>query len=101
MWQLDREFAGPSGGGRVSPVFGRRGGNFMNGSYWKSGSQLRGRRQFPLRILSALCGVAAFAGSLLSACQTWLPAAEFKLRGHTFTLPNGFILEVIAAPPLV
>src|SRR4051795_12096093 len=28
-------------------------------------------------------------------------AAEFKLNGRTFTLPDGFALEVVAGPPLV
>lgn len=33
-----------------------------------------------------------------------IPAAradEFKLNGHTFTLPPGFVIEVVAGPPLV
>jgi putative membrane-bound dehydrogenase-like protein len=28
-------------------------------------------------------------------------AAEFKINGHTFTLPDGFTIEQIAGPPLV
>ena len=40
---------------------------------------------------------------LLSAALTQVPvmAAEFKLDGKTFTLPDGFTLEKVAGPPLV
>lgn len=42
-----------------------------------------------------------FAASLtafvLSACTN---AAEFKLPNHTFTLPDGFVIEQVAGPPL-
>src|SRR5438128_2402932 len=31
----------------------------------------------------------------------FVAAAEFKLAGHTFTLPDGFEIERIAGPPLV
>jgi glucose/arabinose dehydrogenase len=41
-------------------------------------------------------GGAVFEGSIGSA-----NAAEFKVSGHTFTLPDGFEIEQIAGPPLV
>ncbi|HEY2158643.1 MAG TPA: PVC-type heme-binding CxxCH protein [Isosphaeraceae bacterium] len=34
-------------------------------------------------------------------CPTSAPAAEFKLDGKTFTLPDGFTLEKVAGPALV
>ena len=30
-----------------------------------------------------------------------LPAAQFKIGAHTFTLPDGFEIELVAGPPLV
>lgn len=49
------------------------------------------------------------AGILLAAIVSWLcgakdpPAAthQVKLNGHTFTLPAGFEIELVAGPPLV
>ncbi|QDU44826.1 HEAT repeat protein [Symmachiella dynata] len=32
---------------------------------------------------------------------TWARADEFKLNGHTFTLPAGFTIEQVAGPPVV
>ena len=40
---------------------------------------------------------------LLATVLTWTlgPAAEFRLGTHTFTLPEGFEVELVAGPPLV
>ncbi len=47
------------------------------------------------RLSALLCFV--LAGSMAIPAG----AAEFKINGHTFTLPDGFTLEQIAGPPLV
>jgi len=39
--------------------------------------------------------------TLLALTTITARSAEFKLNGHTFTLPDGFTLELIAGPPLV
>ncbi len=44
---------------------------------------------------------AILAWILLSCMAITARSAEFKLNGHTFTLPDGFTLEQIAGPPLV
>ncbi|MFP6753544.1 MAG: hypothetical protein VB855_17810, partial [Pirellulaceae bacterium] len=41
------------------------------------------------------------ACTLLAFTTITSRSAEFKLNGHTFTLPDGFTLEQIAGPPLV
>src|SRR4051812_939060 len=48
----------------------------------------------------------ALTSLILAAMATWTflapaTAAEFKLNGRTFTVPDGFELEVAAGPPLV
>lgn len=45
----------------------------------------------------ALC-LFALSGSLLIGSQA--SAAQTRLNGHTFTLPEGFTIELVAAPPL-
>ena len=37
----------------------------------------------------------------LLALTTVSPAAQFKFPSHTFTVPDGFEVELVAAPPLV
>lgn len=37
----------------------------------------------------------------LGLCSGWLCAGEQVLNGHTFTLPDGFVIEVAAKAPLV
>jgi putative membrane-bound dehydrogenase-like protein len=50
----------------------------------------------------------ALAGLLLSVAASWLSGGEtvpktqkIQLNGHTFTLPAGFEIELVAGPPLV
>lgn len=38
---------------------------------------------------------------LLAALASGAAAAEFKIGPHTFTLPEGFVIEKVAGPPLV
>src|SRR5947208_10254473 len=49
------------------------------------------------RTCNRLCGVCAL---VLVICPTvW--AAEVRLNGQTFHLPDGFTIELVAAPPVV
>ena len=54
----------------------------------------------------------ALASVLLASAAAWLASAgqtpppstgrhELQLNGHTFTLPDGFEIELVAGPPLV
>ncbi|MGE3780273.1 MAG: PVC-type heme-binding CxxCH protein, partial [Pirellulaceae bacterium] len=45
-------------------------------------------------------GIGAVCLGLLADCRN-LSAVEIPLNGHTFTLPDGFDIELIAGPPLV
>ncbi len=45
--------------------------------------------------------IRGFSLLLLLISTPLAPAAEIQLNGHTFTLPEGFEIEVIAGPPLV
>src|SRR5437899_7342843 len=47
------------------------------------------------RFLGLISLVAALGGPLMS------PAAQFKFPNHTFTVPDGFEVELVAGPPLV
>ena len=50
----------------------------------------------------AICGVLLpLAASWLFSDPPAVPANQVKLNGHTFTLPPGFTIECVAAPPLV
>jgi putative membrane-bound dehydrogenase-like protein len=42
-----------------------------------------------------------FLASLLALSSGLTAAAEFKIGAHTFTLPEGFTIELVAASPLV
>jgi putative membrane-bound dehydrogenase-like protein len=42
-------------------------------------------------------GIALFTAALVSS----ISAAQFQFPGHTLTVPDGFIVEQVAAPPLV
>lgn len=48
--------------------------------------------------LASLTVAAGLSGWLSSS---WCSAAEFKLPQHTFTVPEGFEVELLAGPPLV
>jgi putative membrane-bound dehydrogenase-like protein len=48
-----------------------------------------------------LAAVVTLAGAVVAAQVSTAVAAEFKLAGHTFTLPDGFEIEQVAGPPLV
>src|SRR5216684_8240761 len=51
----------------------------------------------------------ALASVFLAVAVAWVPGADqptnktaqVKLNGHTFTLPAGFEIELVAGPPLV
>src|SRR5690242_12606988 len=43
----------------------------------------------------------AAAALVLAAWPAAVGAAEARLGGHTFTLPDGFAIERVAGPPLV
>ncbi len=38
---------------------------------------------------------------IMATPSAWTQADEFKLNGHTFTLPAGFTIEQVAGPPVV
>src|SRR5438132_8509960 len=52
---------------------------------------------------------ASLATAIIVVAVSWMPAAkddsskphQVKLNGHTFTLPAGFDIELVAGPPLV
>jgi len=47
-------------------------------------------------------GQRLFLATLFSVwIPAWLSAAEIKVNGHAFTLPDGFTIELIAGPGLV
>jgi putative membrane-bound dehydrogenase-like protein len=54
-------------------------------------------RRLPLFVLPLLLAALCFA----FADHPTAPIRELKLNGHTFTLPEGFEIELIAGPPLV
>src|SRR3569623_2757615 len=43
----------------------------------------------------------AFVGGAVLAARVFTHAADFKLDGQTFTLPDGFVIERVAGPGLV
>src|SRR6478672_12954095 len=53
---------------------------------------LAGCRPVPMKTIFA---------SLLAASVGFTTAAQFKIGAHTFTLPDGFTIELVAASPLV
>src|SRR4051794_26664130 len=43
----------------------------------------------------------AAVGLMLGVVPSIAPAAEVALNGHTFRVPDGFTVELVAGPPLV
>src|SRR5215813_6358304 len=75
----------------------RRGENSMNGSAGRTVFSVRGSKGSLGRSVFSFRRLAIWCWTLLAIGPSLLVAAEIQLRQHTFTLPDGFTLEVIAA----